>query len=334
MNIDNLQEQINKIHGNELIEILDSFPKPYYQIGCMVKYNNHIHLLSFANLKKGLPTIKSCINKEDYINDQLNQRALCKEYTTGSKSKVYFNCRLHGTVNKSLPQYRNNQSCTECNKQSLIVKGKLEALKSKTDSITLLNLCKKVHGNLYEYDLSTFKSRTSIANIKCRHHGWFTQCLNNHITSKQGCPKCGHIVRTANWAKVTHNNIYNKEELQKYNSKLYVIRLYNELESFIKVGISSRNLNNRLSRFQPLYKVEVLKVYKDTFDTVINEEMRIHNLFTSYKPIYKFGGSTECLYENDLTNILDAINISSISFNHDTTYRPSYKTNLTIATPN
>ena len=62
--------------------------------------------------------------------------------------------------------------------------------------------------------------------------------------------------------------------------------------------------------------------------------MRIHNLFTSYKPIYKFGGSTECLYENDLTNILDAINISSISFNHDTTYRPSYKTNLTIATPN
>lgn len=77
-------------------------------------------------------------------------------------------------------------------------------------------------------------------------------------------------------------------------AKLYKVRLYNELESFIKIGITTRSIDQRF-RLIP-YKYEVLKVINGKSDYIFDLENRTKRLFKkySYKPIIEFKGESEC----------------------------------------
>lgn len=77
-------------------------------------------------------------------------------------------------------------------------------------------------------------------------------------------------------------------------AKLYKVKLYNESESFIKIGITTTSINKRF-RLIP-YKYEVLKVISGKSDYIFDLENRTKRLFKkySYKPIIKFKGESEC----------------------------------------
>lgn len=49
-----------------------------------------------------------------------------------------------------------------------------------------------VHNNRYDYSLSNFDRTTDKIQIICPEHGIFLQKLNDHISSKHGCPRCVH----------------------------------------------------------------------------------------------------------------------------------------------
>jgi len=48
----------------------------------------------------------------------------------------------------------------------------------------------QVHGKKYNYSLVDYKRSDKKVKIICGKHGIFEQTPNNHIASKQGCPKC------------------------------------------------------------------------------------------------------------------------------------------------
>lgn len=60
----------------------------------------------------------------------------------------------------------------------------------KINTSDVIERCKKVHGDEYDYSLTEYiNSKTPLA-IKCRKHGVFYQLLCNHLKGC-GCPSCG-----------------------------------------------------------------------------------------------------------------------------------------------
>jgi predicted nucleic acid-binding Zn-ribbon protein len=51
---------------------------------------------------------------------------------------------------------------------------------------------REVHGDKYDYDMSTFTKVRKQVRIVCKKHGEFWQTVDKHINSQQGCPSCGN----------------------------------------------------------------------------------------------------------------------------------------------
>jgi len=77
-------------------------------------------------------------------------------------------------------------------------------------------------------------------------------------------------------------------------AKLYKIKLFNENESFIKIGITTTSISKR---FQSIpYRYEILKVIEGDSGYIFDLENKIKKLFKKhrYTPLIKFKGETEC----------------------------------------
>ena len=76
---------------------------------------------------------------------------------------------------------------------------------------------------------------------------------------------------------------------------LYVVRLYNDKESFYKVGITSKE--DCTSRFKSFpYEYDIIKMYKHKDSGFIMDlESKLLSLEESYKPTKEFGGWSECI---------------------------------------
>ena len=89
------------------------------------------------------------------------------------------------------------------------------------------------------------------------------------------------------WIKSTWISKYKKV-------KLYKVKLYNESEEFIKIGITASSIPRRMSRIP--YKYKIIRVIEGTTENIIDLEDKLLNLHkkSNYKPQIKFRGSTEC----------------------------------------
>jgi hypothetical protein len=92
----------------------------------------------------------------------------------------------------------------------------------------------------------------------------------------------------------------NKNVFLKTPCYIYKIRLFNNSESFYKIGIITKDIKVRFRSFP--YKYEVLEIISiNLYDAYVIEQ-EIHNHLKEYKytPQIKFGGYTECFTKIDL----------------------------------
>ena len=80
----------------------------------------------------------------------------------------------------------------------------------------------KIHGNKYDYSKTKYIKNKTPLTIICKTHGEFLQAPNNHLSMRQGCPKCaGNIAYTTDEyiekAKSIHGDRYDYS-LVKYSS--------------------------------------------------------------------------------------------------------------------
>lgn len=89
--------------------------------------------------------------------------------------------------------------------------------------------------------------------------------------------------------------------MKDINGTLYIVKMSNEDESFIKVGITMRNHKNRLSQIAGYcdYKVEEIMTLNTTLYDAWQKEQLIlaKNKDMKYEPKQVFHGHTECLNE-------------------------------------
>lgn len=177
-----------------------------------------------------------------------------------------------------------------------------------------LNRSKIKHGDKYDYSKVNYINNITKVTIICPIHGEFEQTPHHHKKGSE-CKKCANIKtgeaainNSRGWSLSDWEN-----KLKKSNGKpiLYVIRCFNDVETFIKVGITMRSVKKRFCNKTLMpYQFEVLLEKTSKADIIFNTEIKIKKLMKNkkYLPLLKFSGRTESFDESATKKILRIIN--------------------------
>ena len=156
-------------------------------------------------------------------------------------------------------------------------------------------IIQELHGNTYTYQTPEDFGFGGKLVITCKVHGNFKKRIGDHLRKEnpQGCPKCTPVETAFSYSQFMSSCERNG------NPTLYIIRCFNESESFIKVGITGKGVKGRYRGPQAMpYGYEVLNEYNGTPEEVWNLEKLIGSLFRQdfgYRPKINFKGSMyEC----------------------------------------
>lgn len=206
------------------------------------------------------------------------------------EDKVKIICPKHGLFEQRPSTHLRGCNCPACG----IENRTLKLFKTTADFIEKAN---KVHNFKYTYDDADYtKRRHGRIIITCQEHGNFEQSVDKHL-SGQGCKSCAikyqkpsvGFTKSA-WLK----HCKNKNVDITY---CYIMRLFNENESFLKIGITY-DLTTRVYHFP--YSIETFYIISGTPDIIYDKEQELHKIYKDfkYKPQIPFNGQTECFTLN------------------------------------
>lgn len=174
-----------------------------------------------------------------------------------------FTCRLNDVKTNK----RTSCGCKKGNKPNIYKQGDL------INGIKFIKTCGIYNGAqkaIFECPICKNKWKSLVSNIQAGH-------TKSCCGIKRGWSR-------SQWIKVS--NI----------AKLYKVRLYNDKESFIKIGITTQSLEKRF-KYIP-YNFEVLKLIEGDSGYIFDLEIRTKRFFKAhrYVPLLNFKGETECYY--------------------------------------
>lgn len=156
---------------------------------------------------------------------------------------------------------------------------------------------KEVHGEKYDYSLVDFKRSDRKVTIVCPEHGAFEQTPSNHMLGTK-CPKCSweEMAEKQHWSYLKRCKL--DERLANSDAAFYLLKLNDDTECFLKVGISV-SFKKRLSSYKKEgLNFEVLQVVNTTaikaaiFEREALKYIRENSI--RYIPNKMFAGWTEC----------------------------------------
>lgn len=256
-------------------------------------------ILPFNLLQNSVPSIETSTDKTSYFINRAkkfhgDRYDYSKVNYTKSRTKVKIICNIHGEFNQTPHAHLSGQGCKECKRYSRLDWKRLKI----EDFVKKAN---KVHKNKYIYKKSKVNGNKNKVIITCPIHGDFQQSPNSHLKGR-GCRKC-----------YLENNGYNKGKFVYFAKdkicRLYLIEIYNEEERFLKIGITSKSVEERFSNSRKLpYKFKILKeVEFSNASQVWEEEIKLKREFKEhkYKPLLNFKGFTECFKLEQKENIIN-----------------------------
>jgi len=215
-----------------------------------------------------------------------NKYTYSKQGYVDRRTPIRVICDTHGEYTQRPSNHLAGNGCPEC--------GRSKANKSLTSSTNkFVQKAKAIHGDKYTYDNTVYVTAKTPVAITCRKHGDFMQVPNTHLDGS-GCRQCR--TESIGWED-------SKWELQSIASNVfsgytvYVIYLYNDNESFYKIGRTFVPIKNRMKDLVKHYKYEVvLTTVTAKAKDACELERKLHssNRSNRYTPKMKFGGYTEC----------------------------------------
>lgn len=210
---------------------------------------------------------------------------------TSTRKKVSITCKIHGIFEQTGASHLSGRGCNKCAQEIRNKKRK----GSTTDEF--IKKCKKIHGEKYSYKNTVYKNRRSKVAIECKEHGVFMQLARSHLNG-HGCAIC---MRGLGEYSETSFDLY--PERKQLNGLLYVVRLNDENESFIKIGITKRDIKLRFGKIiSSGYDLEMIhELDMNLYDAFKLEQLLLMevNKF-QYTPLKSFGGWTECLEDSHI----------------------------------
>ena len=201
----------------------------------------------------------------DYVKHNVNVSIICKE---------------HGVFEQSPTRHIYGGGCSKCGHEKTS-----KSLRHTKEQF--IERAKKIHGDMYNYDLVEYIQSKKKVKIVCSTHGLFEQKPCNHLKGC-GCPKCANLI-----------NVYKKIDYEKLakKAKLYIIRCWKGEESFYKIGKTKDAIESRFANtnIKP-YEYEIVHFYEGDSGDIFDLEIQLHKKYHLFKqkPLYKFSGYTEC----------------------------------------
>ena len=231
----------------------------------------------------GIWDLKSFIDKANKVHN--NKYSYDNAEFTRVVDKITITCPIHGNFEQTASDHLNKCGCGECSKESM-----RNRFISNTEVFT--ENAVNTHGDKYDYSSVAYKGAKVKVEIICPKHGSFWQTPNDHLNGC-GCRHCR--TESVGWTDTKW-----KEQATKSNQfqdfKLYIVKIFNDEESFVKVGKTFVSFDKRFSDISQYYHYKVLHTVTADADTICKLERRIihNNKGYRYVPKTQFNGHTEC----------------------------------------
>ena len=192
--------------------------------------------------------------------------------------KVCIICPIHGVIWQTPGSHLSGCGCFICSGQQQLTTEQFikEAI--------------EVHGDKYDYSEVEYLDMHTKVQIRCPYHGTFKQVAKDHLKGC-GCKKCSDEKTSAYNLEWIKNN---PEQKDNYGV-LYLIEMYNNYESFLKIGVTKNTVDKRYKNLNE-YSYQVISKIDTTLEEAILLEDQIKNDSNLVKkwPKEWFGGFTEC----------------------------------------
>jgi len=262
-----------------------------------------------------------------------------------NRIKIKIICPIHGLFEQTPYKHLIGRGCHYC-------AGNLQL-----NTIDFIKKSNEIHNYLYDYSLSKYINTKTKVKIICKEHGVFEQSPNNHITKKQGCPKCkGGIKLTINEfinrSREIHNNKYDYSLVNyiNINTKVKIIcpkhgvfeqtpnchlnqgygcqkcsesKGEKQIRKFLEKNEIKYNYEKTFENCKFKYKLK-FDFYLPDYNTCIE-----YNGIQHYKPVNYFGGEKVLKYQKNNDKIKDIYcksnNIELLTIKYDEDIIPKLK---------
>lgn len=203
------------------------------------------------------------------------------------KTKVEIGCPIHGYFYQQPSKHLMGRGCIKCGIEALSAKN----VERTNDTAYFIKRSKEAHGDKYGYEFSVYTRAKDDIIITCPTHGNITQKAVAHMDG-DGCVLCRN----------EHNNFHKDSWSDRSSNKtgvFYIIRCFNETESFYKFGITINTVGRRYCDAKSMpYSYEIVRLIISTDRNYIwdlEKRFSKFKLKDRYDPIIPFmGGKTEC----------------------------------------
>lgn len=172
----------------------------------------------------------------------------------------------------------------------------------------LIEQFKDKHKNSYIYNKVIFLGYKKLVNIVCPIHGEFLQSPDHHLRG-YGCRKCG-VIKIKNFQSKNPQGwgitAWKNKAIKSINFdsfKVYILRCWNEVEEFYKVGRTFNEIKVRFRSFKSLpYNYEVVNHFEGTAEETfkLENKIKLDNKGNKYVPELIFNGMQECFKKINL----------------------------------
>lgn len=247
----------------------------------------------------------SRLTQEQFILKALEKHGdkfdYCRTVYKELESKIEVICNIHGAFYTRADNHIATMSggckcCGNILKTAGLVSGIEDFIRKATYT----------HGDKYDYSKSVYINSATPIDILCPIHGLFKQTPSSHLQG-HGCPACKRENASRWTAESWSNAADNSNHFKQFT--LYFTRLYQDEESFYKVGITYRDVHTRLQKIAP-YKYEIINVITHEDSKIIyNLEKYLKRTFKPYKyqPLKSFAGSKQECFKFNTPELIESV---------------------------
>ena len=292
-------KDLDKVHPNREWEVIGEYEHNKIPILLKDKYGECLIAPNYL-LQRSQPSVKTAINKTAYTINKFKEvwgerYDYSKFIYLGAREKSIIICRIHGEFIQDANMHLSGRcGCDKCANEAT-------SLRVRSNTTEFIEKAVLKYGKeKYSFDKTVYETATSNVTITCNKHGDFEQTPNRFLNG-QVCLKCTYKENTKN---------YHELKKRRNNSIFYIIECFNDEERFIKLGVTSRNINVRFKdNYDMPYNYEILREFKYaniTASDAIETELLKLTKSAIYTPKLKFSGQFEARNLNIKKEVLDA----------------------------
>lgn len=161
---------------------------------------------------------------------------------------------------------------------------------NKTENF--INRMKEIHGDNFDFSETIYETNKKRIIVKCNICNSISSPTPNNLLYNKECLVC--VQKKSKFTKES----FNLDCIDNVGT-LYIIKCFDEFETFYKIGITSNTINVRFGKGNNKtipYKYEIIHIIKGNPYTIWDFEKFLHKLYNPYCyiPIKSFAGKTEC----------------------------------------